>query len=52
MRALYLTGESRADYADIDMNNYLRRLGTFINSLYRNSVLAKSPFSCSQSGKL
>lgn len=43
MRASYLTGESRPDYADADMNNYLGRLGTFINTLYRNSILAKSP---------
>lgn len=41
--ASYLTGEARADYQDTDMNNYLGRLGTFINTLYKQSTLAKSP---------
>lgn len=41
--ASYLTGQARADYQDTDMNSYLGRLGTFINTLYKQSTLAKSP---------
>lgn len=41
--ASYLTGHPRADYQDTDMNSYLGRLGTFINTLYKQSTLAKSP---------
>lgn len=41
--ASYLTGSARADYNDTDCNSYLGRLGTFINTLYKNSTLAKSP---------
>lgn len=43
IEALYLTGEARADYSDTDCDSYLGRLGTFINTLYKNSTLAKSP---------
>lgn len=41
--ASYLTGAPRADYQDTDMNAYLGRLGTFIQTLYGKSTLAKSP---------
>lgn len=44
IRASYLTGDTRADYVDTDMEQYLGRLGTFITILHKNSTLAKSPY--------
>lgn len=41
--ASYLTGTTRADYTDTEMELYLGRLGTFITTLYKNSTIAKSP---------
>ncbi|XP_077264311.1 uncharacterized protein LOC143898601 [Temnothorax americanus] len=41
--ASYLTGLPRMDYTDTDMESYLGRLGTFINTLYKKSTIAKSP---------
>nr|AXA52553.1 putative capsid [Linepithema humile qinvirus-like virus 1] len=43
MGASYLTGVSSGDYDDNFMTHYLGSLGTFINVLYKNSTLAKSP---------
>lgn len=40
--ASYLTGSPRIDYQHSDMNAFLGRLGTFINTLYKQSILAKS----------
>lgn len=44
LRALYLTGSPRTNYADTDMESYMGRLGTFINVLCKNSTLAKSSY--------
>lgn len=41
--ASYLTGEARADYSDTENERYLGRLGTFITTEYKHSILAKSP---------
>ncbi|XP_039303916.1 uncharacterized protein LOC120357490 isoform X2 [Solenopsis invicta] len=42
INASYLTGVERK-YADTDNEEFLGRLGIFINTLYKNSTLAKSP---------
>lgn len=42
--ASYLTEAPSAVYADTDCEHYLGRLETFINVLYKNSTLAKSPY--------